>query len=140
LKQSPGPKPSTLHQVIPATELDLKFDGSKQSLGSGEYSDVYCTTRKVAVKVFKGRFNQQRFKEFKREAEALQTVQNSHGVVRLHGICIDALPNLYLVTEAVLGGSLEQLLASAKGKGLEAKRAVRIGKSIAEGMRDVHAK
>lgn len=127
-------------QVIPAAELDLKFDGSKQSLGSGEYSDVFSTTRKVAVKAFKGRFNQQRFKEFKREAEALQTVQNSAGVVRLHGICIDALPNLYLVTEAVTGGTLERLLTSVRGKGLTVERSSRIARSIAAGMKDVHSK
>jgi hypothetical protein len=37
---------------------------------------------------------------------------NHQGVIRLHGICIDALPNLYLVTETALGGTLETLLAT----------------------------
>ena len=37
---------------------------------------------------------------------------NQQGVIRLHGICIDALPNLYLVTETALGGTLETLLAT----------------------------
>jgi hypothetical protein len=42
---------------------------------------VYQTTRRVAVKAFKGRFSQQKFKEFKREAEALQ-VRYAHVNVR----------------------------------------------------------
>jgi hypothetical protein len=39
-------------------------------------------------------------------------VAGAQGVIRLHGICVDALPNLYLVTEAALGGTLEALLSS----------------------------
>jgi predicted Ser/Thr protein kinase len=38
---------------------------------------VYKTVRQVALKALRGRFNQQRFREFKHEAEMLQLLQGS---------------------------------------------------------------
>ena len=40
-------------------------------------AEVYKTVRQVALKALKGRFSQQRFREFKHEAEILQLVQGS---------------------------------------------------------------
>lgn len=40
-------------------------------------SEVYKTVRQVALKALRGRFNQQRFREFKHEAEMLQLLQGS---------------------------------------------------------------
>jgi serine/threonine protein kinase len=121
--------------------------------------------RQVALKALKGRFSQQRFREFKHEAEILQLVQGSsvsatpecssfpacycaalfllrcfevsdivwgwQGVCRLHGICIDSLPNLYLVTEPILGGTLEVHLQQMQSKGIPLDRAFAIARSIA---------
>jgi serine/threonine protein kinase len=65
-------------QLIPAAELDLDLDpASERLLGTGTYSEVYRTTRTVAVKALRGRFSQQRFREFTQEAELLQHVQGS---------------------------------------------------------------
>eukprot|EP00290_Baffinella_frigidus_P037462 CAMPEP_0180325582 /NCGR_PEP_ID=MMETSP0988-20121125/38517_1 /TAXON_ID=697907 /ORGANISM="non described non described, Strain CCMP2293" /LENGTH=532 /DNA_ID=CAMNT_0022312053 /DNA_START=65 /DNA_END=1660 /DNA_ORIENTATION=+ len=150
-QQAPGVKPAPANaplvpehlQVIPASELNLDFNpNSGNLLGTGVYSEVYKTTRTVAVKAFRGRFSQQRFREFKQEAEMLQLVQGNSGVVRLHGICIDALPNLYLVTETALGGTLETLLATdgVRGQGLALDHAVAICRCVAGAMRDIHSK
>ena len=118
--------------------------------------------RQVALKALKGRFSQQRFREFKHEAEILQLVQGSsvsaharvlelscaallllrcfevfdigwgwQGVCRLHGICIDSLPNLYLVTEPILGGTLEAHLQQMQSKGIPLDRAFALARSIA---------
>eukprot|EP00288_Rhodomonas_lens_P014123 CAMPEP_0177703822 /NCGR_PEP_ID=MMETSP0484_2-20121128/7875_1 /TAXON_ID=354590 /ORGANISM="Rhodomonas lens, Strain RHODO" /LENGTH=619 /DNA_ID=CAMNT_0019215199 /DNA_START=233 /DNA_END=2089 /DNA_ORIENTATION=- len=128
-------------QVIAAAELDLDFaGGSKTLLGTGVFSEVYATTRRVAVKAFRGRFSQQRFREFKQEAEVLQSVQAVAGVIKLHGICIDSLPNLYLVMEPALGGSLETMLAGVRGQGLPLETACVLARNIAAIMRDVHGK
>ena len=40
------------------------------------------------------------------------------GVCRLHGICIDSLPNLYLVIEPVFGGTLEAYLQTVQSTGV----------------------
>ena len=40
-------------------------------------AEVYKTMRYVALKALRGRFSQQRFREFKHEAEMLQLVQGS---------------------------------------------------------------
>ena len=53
------------------------------------------------------------------------------GVCRLHGICIDSLPNLYLVTEPVLGGTLEACLQQFQSKGVPLDRAFALARSIA---------
>jgi hypothetical protein len=42
-------------------------------------------------------------------AEALQLAQGHGGVARLLGVCVDAVPELFLVTEPAAGGSLESL-------------------------------
>ena len=141
-KQHASPKAGSLApqhgvQVIPSSELDLDVS-NKSKLGHGVYSEVYLTTRQVALKALRGRFNQQRFREFKHEAEMLQLVQGSTGVCRLHGICIDSLPNLYLVTEPIFGSSLEAYLQSTRGIGLDL--AVPMARNIASAMSDVHAK
>ena len=141
-KQHASPKAGSLApqhgvQVIPSSELDLDVS-NKSKLGQGVYSEVYLTTRQVALKALRGRFNQQRFREFKHEAEMLQLVQGSTGVCRLHGICIDSLPNLYLVTEPIFGSSLEAHLQSTRGIGLDL--AVPMARNIASAMSDVHAK
>ena len=62
------------------------------------------------------------------------------GVCRLHGICIDSLPNLYLITEPVCGGTLEAYLQTTQSKGVPMERAVPLARSIAGAMKDVHAK
>ena len=51
------------------------------------------------------------------------------GVCRLHGICIDSLPNLYLVTEPVLGGTLEACLQQFQSKGVPLDRAFALARS-----------
>ena len=136
-------------------------------------SEVYRTSRQVALKALRGRFSQQRFREFKHEAEMLQLVQGSsvrhlrstdaichehlwfftkscllllvsgarwQGVCRLHGICIDSLPNLYLITEPVCGGTLETYLQATQSRGVPLERGVPLARSIANAMKDVHAK
>jgi serine/threonine protein kinase len=62
------------------------------------------------------------------------------GVCRLHGICIDSLPNLFLITEPVCGGTLEAYLQTTQSKGVPLERGVPLARSIANAMKDVHAK
>jgi serine/threonine protein kinase len=126
-------------QIISASLIDLDFSSdTKVLLGRGVYSDVYESTMTVAVKVITGRFNQQRLQHFRKEAEALQLVQGSPGVIRFHGICIDSFPNLYLITEVAGGGSLEELLACDED--LPFARATAIAANTAAAMDHVHGR
>jgi hypothetical protein len=62
---------------------------------------VYKTERQVALKALKGRFSQQRFREFKHEAEVLQLVQGSSvGVHAPSRPC--ALPHRRVLVAVVL--------------------------------------
>ena len=84
------------------------------------------------------------------------SAQGPPGVIRFHGICLDAFPNLFLGTEVAPGGTLEARLATrrappapgppgggaavAPARPLPVPRAARIAAGIAAAMAHVHGK
>lgn len=73
--------------------------------------------------------------DFYREAQILSMI-NHGGVVRLMGICMN-IPELYLVTELVVGGSLEDLLHIEKRR-LTHHETLSIAMQIADAMQFLH--
>jgi hypothetical protein len=83
---------------------NLRIDSK---IGSGSFAEVYRGewTRPCAIKKLRGLTKRRQLQDFYREAQILQML-NHAGVVQLMGICMN-IPELYLVTELVVGGSLE---------------------------------
>jgi serine/threonine protein kinase len=92
-------------------------------------------------------------KRYRGPHPAPHSAQGPPGVIRFHGICLDAFPNLFLVTEIAAGGSLEALLAArrppagsafdadaAPARPLPLPRAARVAAGIAAAMAHVHSK
>jgi len=83
---------------------NLRIDSK---IGSGSFAEVYRGewTRPCAIKKLRGLTKRRQLQDFYREAQILQML-NHAGIVQLMGICMN-IPELYLVTELVVGGSLE---------------------------------
>ena len=83
---------------------NLRIDSK---IGSGSFAEVYRGewTRPCAIKKLRGLTKRRQLQDFYREAQILQML-NHAGIVQMMGICMN-IPELYLVTELVVGGSLE---------------------------------
>ena len=83
---------------------NLRIDSK---IGSGSFAEVYRGewTRPCAIKKLRGLTKRRQLQDFYREAQILQML-NHAGIVQLMGICMN-IPELFLVTELVVGGSLE---------------------------------
>mmetsp|Transcript_61083 Transcript_61083/g.144131 ORF Transcript_61083/g.144131 Transcript_61083/m.144131 type:complete len:846 (-) Transcript_61083:226-2763(-) len=113
---------------------NLRIDSK---IGSGSFAEVYRGewTRPCAIKKLRGLTRRRQLQDFYREAQILQMLNHS-GVVQLMGICMN-IPELYLVTELVVGGSLEDLLHIEKRK-LNPQELLSIAMQIADAMQFLH--
>ena len=109
----------------------------ESKIGSGSFAEVYRGewTRPCAIKKLRGLTKRRQLQDFYREAQILQML-NHTGVVQLMGICMN-IPELYLVTELVVGGSLEELLHVEKRK-LSMAEIMSISMQIADAMQFLH--
>ena len=89
------------------TNIEFSNLRIESKIGSGSFAEVYRGewTRPCAIKKLRGLTKRRQLQDFYREAQILQML-NHAGIVQLMGICMN-IPELYLVTELVVGGSLE---------------------------------
>jgi len=111
-------------------------------IGEGGMGQVYRATdtrldRKVAVKVLPQRFAQdpERLARFEREAKAVAALAHANILV-LYDIGTDA-SGPFVVTELLQGETLRQRLKTGP---LPYRRAVEIGRAVAEGLAAAHAR
>ena len=119
------------------TNIEFSHLRIDSKIGSGSFAEVYRGewARPCAIKKLRGLTKRRQLQDFYREAQILQML-NHPGIVQLMGICMN-IPELYLVTELVLGGSLEDLLHIEKRK-LSIKEMMSIAMQIADAMQFLH--
>eukprot|EP00286_Rhodomonas_abbreviata_P012586 CAMPEP_0181320426 /NCGR_PEP_ID=MMETSP1101-20121128/18119_1 /TAXON_ID=46948 /ORGANISM="Rhodomonas abbreviata, Strain Caron Lab Isolate" /LENGTH=902 /DNA_ID=CAMNT_0023428133 /DNA_START=268 /DNA_END=2974 /DNA_ORIENTATION=+ len=119
------------------TNIEFSHLRIDSKIGSGSFAEVYRGewTRPCAIKKLRGLTRRRQLQDFYREAQILQMLNHS-GVVQLMGICMN-IPELYLVTELVVGGSLEDLLHIEKRK-LTSQELLSIAMQIADAMQFLH--
>mmetsp|Transcript_24146 Transcript_24146/g.57565 ORF Transcript_24146/g.57565 Transcript_24146/m.57565 type:complete len:881 (+) Transcript_24146:43-2685(+) len=119
------------------TNIEFSHLRIDSKIGSGSFAEVYRGdwTRPCAVKKLRGLTRRRQLQDFYREAQILQML-NHNGIVQLMGICMN-IPELYLVTELVVGGSLEDLLHIEKRK-LTLNEILSIAMQIADAMQFLH--
>jgi serine/threonine protein kinase len=106
-------------------------------IGSGSFAEVFRGewTRPCAVKKLRGLTRRRQLQDFYREAQILSMVHHP-GVVQLMGICMN-IPELYLVTELVVGGSLEDVMHIEKRR-LGHSEVLSIAVQIADAVQSLH--
>jgi tRNA A-37 threonylcarbamoyl transferase component Bud32 len=119
------------------TNIEFSHLRIDSKIGSGSFAEVYRGewTRPCAIKKLRGLTRRRQLQDFYREAQILQML-NHNGIVQLMGICMN-IPELYLVTELVVGGSLEDLLHIEKRK-LTLQEILSICMQIADAMQFLH--
>ena len=115
-------------------EIDKKQIQLKKKLGEGDFGvvweSVWNGTTSVAVKTLRpGMIS---VEEFLQEASIMKKLRHPK-VVQLYAVCTKEEP-IYIVTELMKYGSLQEYLKGEEGRSLKIKRLVDIGAQVASGM------
>ena len=120
-------------------EIDKKQIQLKKKLGAGQFCEVWESvwngTTSVAVKtlvVKTLRPGMMSVEEFLQEASIMKKLRHPK-VVQLYAVCTKEEP-IYIVTELMKYGSLQEYFKGEEGRSLKIERLVDIGAQVASGM------